>query len=255
MVLVRTLSYWAFGWCDWSARSSLQAAHVFYSALSGVPPIAQAAGALVVLGFPRSLRFPPGAPQTRAICCAATRSNSGAPTAPSQPRPLGWPIARLPAHPARLERVGERGERKAAFQSARSLRQERTACHTERTSASQSACTLRGAVWPGRGIGRAERDEEGAGFRSESSEPQANGYSSKPRASEGFAKAAAGRGRLTRPGYTTQKRSNAQPTIFPNAQPLARSVAHPKALSRNSEQLTNTGRLYMANTFFTAVNF
>jgi hypothetical protein len=59
--------------------------------------------------------------------------------------------------------------------------------------------TLYLAGWGGvlERIRSAERDEEGAGEfineRSESSEPQANGYSSEPRASEGFARVAAGR--------------------------------------------------------------
>ena len=199
----------------------------FCLALSSVPPVAQAAGALVALGFPRSLRFPPGRMcqirQTRAICFAATRSNSGAPTAPSQPRPLGWPIALQPAHPARLERAGDCGERKAAFQPACSLRQERTACHAERISALHVALALRGAVWVGRAIGRAERDEVEAGFRSESSEPSASGHSSKPPATEGFAKAAAGRGRCARLVHTAP-RSNEQP------------AAYPRALARRTEQ-------------------
>ena len=212
------------------ASSDLQAADVLCKALSGVPRVVPAAGARAKLGFPRSLRFPPGAPQTRAICFAATRSNSGAPTAPSQPRALGWPIALLPAQPARLPAPGWWEERKATFQPARLLRRERTACHAERTSTPHVALALRGAVWLGRGIGRAERDEEGAGFRSESSEPQANGYSSEPRASEGFAKAAAGRGRLTRPGYTTPKRRNEQ------------RAAHSKALSRKYDHLVGRCR-------------
>jgi hypothetical protein len=234
-----------WGWCGLGLR--LRIACYFCSALSGVPPVAQTAGALVALGFPRSLRFPPGAPQTRAICFAATRSNSGAPTAPSQPRALGWPIALLPAHPARLETAGDCGERKAAFQPARSLRRERTVCHVERTSALHVALALRGAVWAGRAIGRAERDEVEAGFRSESSEPSASGHSSKPPATEGFAKAAAGRGRCARLVHTTQKRSNEQQFL---------KAEHPKALStQNNPRSKNASAGARALLFFTAVNF
>ena len=60
-------------------------------------------------------------------------------------------------------------------------------------------------------IRSAERDEEGAGIRSESSEPAANGYSSEPRASEGFARVAAGRDFLSERHATLSGTAQAQP--------------------------------------------
>ena len=145
---------------------------------------------------------------------------------------LGWPIAPQAVHPARLPAPGWWGTKTPALHEALVLKVERVNLCAERISAFPLARSLRGAVWLGRGIGRAERDEEGAGFRGESSEPQANSYSSEPRASEGFAKEAVGRGRLTRPGYTTPKRSNEQQLL---------KQVHPKALSENIKRPKNRG--------------
>ena len=255
--------------------------HAFFLALSGVPPVAQAAALFTSSTFElaergqararkrlclRCAQVPSlpsvsagGAPNSRdllaqsraqtwrAHCPVSTSSTQLANSLPALGHPrlpaagkcetrtlavhkvalmLGWPIALSERHnPARLPASGWWETKTPARHETLALKVERVNLRAERISAFSPAHSLRGAVWPGRGIGRAERDEEGAGIRSESSEPQANGYSSEPRASEGFAKAAVGRGRLTRSGYTAQKRSNEQP------------ATHPKALSRNNEQL------------------